>query len=385
MRRVYRAPGRGRDPHLRAAGRGGRRQTRDDHRGAVAQPEPRGAEGVDRRGRAAVRLLSIGPDHGRGGTAGEKPPPERRGHRRGDDEHLPLRDLSADPLRHSPRRAGGVTMSARTDVTRREFLETAGAAGAGLVVSFHLPLGPRFRPTTADPFAPNAWIRINPDDSVLIVVDRSEMGQGVTTSLPMLLAEELEADWSKIKIEFAPADKAYINPLFGMQGTGGSTSVRAAYTPLRKAGAAAREMLVTAAAETWGVDKTQCRAELGAVIHTPSKRRLTFGNLAAKAATVSPASVPADAPLKKPEEWKILGTRVKRLDTPPKVDGSAQFGIDVKTPGMLVAVIARSPVFGGKVGTFDATKAKAVPGVRHVVQGATGIAVVADGYWAAKK
>src|SRR5438445_412832 len=240
MRRVYRAPGRGRDPHLRAAGRGGRGQTRDDHRGAVAQPEPRGAEGVDRRGRAAVRLLSIGPDHGRGGTAGEKPPPERRGHRRGDDEHLPLRDLTADPLRHSPRRAGGVTMSARTDVTRREFLETAGAAGAGLVVSFHLPLGPRFRPTTADPFAPNAWIRINPDDSVLIVVDRSEMGQGVTTSLPMLLAEELEADWSKIKIEFAPADKAYINPMFGMQGTGGSTSVRAAYTPLRKAGAAAR-------------------------------------------------------------------------------------------------------------------------------------------------
>src|SRR5437016_3687409 len=276
MRRVYRAPGRGRDPHLRAPGRGGRRQTRDDHRGAVAQPEPRGAEGVDRRGRAAVRLLSIGPDHGRGGTAGEKPPPERRGHRRGDDEHLPLRDLSADPLRHSPRRAGGVTMSARTDVTRREFLETAGAAGAGLVVSFHLPLGPRFRPTTADPFAPNAWIRINPDDSVLIVVDRSEMGQGVTTSLPMLLAEELEADWSKIKIEFAPADKAYINPMFGMQGTGGSTSVRA-------------------------------------------------------------------------------------------------------------AVIARSPVFGGKVASFDATKAKAVPGVRHVVQVSSGVAVVADGYWPAKK
>src|SRR2546427_6426567 len=259
MRRVYRAPGRGRDPHLRAAGRGGRRQTRDDHRGAVAQPEPRGAEGVDRRGRAAVRLLSIGPDHGRGDTAGEKPPPERRGHRRGDDEHLPLRDLSAAPLRHSPRRAGGVTMSARTDVTRREFLETAGAAGAGLVVSFHLPLGPRFRPTTADPFAPNAWIRINPDDSVLIVVDRSEMGQGVTTSLPMLLAEELEADWSKIKIEFAPADKAYINPMFGMQGTGGSTSVRAAYTPLRKAGAAARERSEEHTSELQSQSNLVCR------------------------------------------------------------------------------------------------------------------------------
>src|SRR5437016_6551647 len=382
MRRVYRAPGRGRDPHLRAAGRGGRRQTRDDHRGAVAQPEPRGAEGVDRRGRAAVRLLSIGPDHGRGGTASEKPPPQRRGHRRGDDEHLPLRDRSPDPPRHSPRRAGGVTMSARTAVTRREFLETAGAAGAGLVVSFHLPLGPRFRPTTADPFAPNAWIRINPDDSVLIVVDRSEMGQGVTTSLPMLLAEELEADWSKIKIEFAPADKAYINPMFGMQGTGGSTSVRAAYTPLRKAGAAAREMLLAAAAETWGVDKSACRAEKGAVIHTPSNRRLTYGSLVTKAATVP---LPHDVPLKDAKDWKILGTRVKRLDSPPKVDGSAQFGIDVKTPGMLVAVVARSPVFGGKVQSFDAAKAKAVPGVKHVVQISTGVAVVADGYWTAKK
>jgi len=273
-------------------------------------------------------------------------------------------------------------MSARAPINRREFLETAGAAGAGLVVSFHLPLGPRFRPTTADPFTPNAWIRINPDDSVLIVVDRSEMGQGVTTSLPMLLAEELEADWAKIKIEFAPADKAYINPMFGMQGTGGSTSVRAAYTPLRKAGAAAREMLVTAAAETWGVDKSQCRAEGGAVIHTPSKRRLTYGKLAAKAATVP---LPHDVPLKEPKDWKILGTRVRRLDTPPKVDGSAQFGIDVKVPGMLVAVIARSPVFGGKVASFDAAKAKAVPGVRHVVQVSSGVAVVADGYWPAKK
>src|SRR5438445_314088 len=180
----------------------------------------------------------------------------------------------------------------------------------------------------------------------------------------------------------ATTDAAYIHPLCGMQGRGGSTRVRAAYTPLRKAGAAAREMLVTAAAETWGVDKTQCRAELGAVIHTPSKRRLTFGKLAAKAATVP---LPHDVPLKEPKDWKILGTRVRRLDTPPKVDGSAQFGIDVKVPGMLVAVIARSPVFGGKVASFDATKAKAVPGVRHVVQVSSGVAVVADGYWPAKK
>src|SRR5437667_1452491 len=273
-------------------------------------------------------------------------------------------------------------MRASSNVTRREFPETATVAGAGLVIGFHIPAGARFGPAPAAPFSPNAWLRINPDESVLVIVDRSEMGQGVTTSLPMLLAEELEADWSKIKIEFAPADKAYTNPMFGMQGTGGSTSVRAAFTPLRKAGAAARELLVAAAAQTWNVDKAECRAEKGAVIHTPSKRRLTYGKLAAKAA-VLPA--PADVPLKDPKDWKILGTRVRRLDTPPKVDGSAQFGIDVKVPGMLVAVIARCPVFGGKVGSFDATKAKAVPGVKQVVQISSGVAVVADGYWPAKK
>src|SRR6059036_3556955 len=273
-------------------------------------------------------------------------------------------------------------MGAHIQLTRRDFLQTASVVGAGLVIGFYLPPG-RGRVTAATgPFAPNAWLRIGTDDSVLVMVDRSEMGQGVATSLPMLLAEELEADWSKIKIEFAPADKAYTNPMFGMQGTGGSTSVRAAFTPLRKAGAAARELLVGAAAQTWRVDKAECRAEKGAVIHTPSKRRLTYGKLAAKAAAL-PA--PAEVPLKDAKDWKILGTRVRRLDTPPKVDGSAQFGIDVKVPGMLVAVIARSPVFGGKVASFDATKAKAVPGVRHVVQVSSGVAVVADGYWPAKK
>src|SRR2546426_809252 len=273
-------------------------------------------------------------------------------------------------------------MSTPTQVTRRAFLETAGAAGAGLVISFYLPSGPRFRSSAAGPFAPNAWLRIGADDSVLVIVDRSEMGQGVTTALPMLLAEELEADWSRIKIEFAPADKAYTNPMFGMQGTGGSTSVRAAYTPLRKAGAAARELLVAAAAQTWGVEQAECRAERGAVVHAPTKRRLTYGKLVAKAATLA---APPAVPLKDPKDWKILGTRVRRLDTPPKVDGSAQFGIDVKVPGMLVAVIARCPVFGGKVARFDATKAKAVPGVRQVVQISSGVAVVADGYWPAKK
>src|SRR6266702_1832532 len=273
-------------------------------------------------------------------------------------------------------------MSAPSKVSRREFLETTAAAGAGLVIGFHLPPGGRFAAAAAAPFAPNAWLRISPDNSVLIVVDRSEMGQGVTTALPMLVAEELDADWTKVKIEFAPADKAYTNPMFGMQGTGGSTSVRAAYTPLRKAGAAAREMLVAAACQTWAVDRVDCRTEGGAVIHTGSKRRLTYGQLAAKAASLP---VPENPTLKEPKNWKILGTRVKRLDTPAKVDGSAQFGIDVKEPGMLVAVVARCPTIGGKVASFDATKAKAVPGVKDVVQISSGVAVVADGYWNAKK
>jgi len=177
-------------------------------------------------------------------------------------------------------------MSSRTDVSRREFLQTATVAGAGLVIGFHLPAAGRGPDAAPAPFAPNAWLRIGADDSVLVVVDRSEMGQGVTTALPMLLAEELEADWSKVRIESAPADKAYINPMFGMQGTGGSTSVRAAYTPLRKAGAAAREMLLAAAAETWGVDKSACRAEKGGVIHVPTGRELKYGALVDKAATL---------------------------------------------------------------------------------------------------
>src|SRR6266480_685561 len=154
-------------------------------------------------------------------------------------------------------------MSDHSQVTRREFLETAGAVGAGLVISFHLPPAARRAGVPVGPWWPNAWLRIGADDRVLVVVDRSEMGQGVTTALPMLLAEELDADWTKIHIEFAPAAKQYFNPLFGMQGTGGSTSVRAAWMPLRKAGAAARDMFVTAAATTWKVNKAECRAERG--------------------------------------------------------------------------------------------------------------------------
>jgi len=261
---------------------------------------------------------------------------------------------------------------------RRAFLQTAGGAGAALVIGFRIPTRGEQEPA---PFAPNAWLRIGADDSVLVIVDRSEMGQGVATSLPMLLAEELEADWTKVQIEFAPADKAYINPLFGLQGTGGSSSIRAAWTPLRKAGAAAREVLIAAAAQRWGVKATECHAERGAVVHAKSKRRLRYGQLATRAATLP---VPTDVPLKDRKDWHIAGKPTKRLDTPSKTNGRAKFGIDTWVPGLRVAVVARSPVFGGKVKSFDATAAKAVEGVHTVMQISSGIAVVASGYWPAK-
>ncbi len=274
-------------------------------------------------------------------------------------------------------------MTAPRQVSRREFLQSSTVASAGLLIGFSLQsCAPQAKLPLGPPVPLNAWLHIAPDDSITVLVDRSEMGQGVATALPMLLAEELEADWSKIAIEFAPADKVYFNPDFGPmgQGTGGSSSVRVGFLPLRQVGAQAREVLISAAASTWQVDRSECRAEAGAVSHTPSKRRLRYGQLVATAATLP---LPKDVPLKDAAAWKIIGTRAKRLDTGPKVDGSAVFGIDVKVPGMLIAVVARPAVFGGKVASFDATKAKAVPGVRDVVQISSGIAVVADGYWPA--
>lgn len=273
-------------------------------------------------------------------------------------------------------------MTIPTEFTRRDFMKTASAAGVGLVLTFYLD---GCAPNVSGPLVtaePNAWLRIGSDESILVIVDRSEMGQGVATALPMLVAEELEADWSKVRIEFAPAGAAYVNPLFGFQGTGGSSSIRAAFTPLREAGAAAREMLIAAAAKEWEVDAASCRASNGMVIHNDSRRRASFGALVNTAMTLP---VPEKVPLKDPKDWKILGKRIARLDTPVKVDGSAKFGIDVAVENLAVALIARSPVFGGTVASFDATKAKAVRGVKMVVQVSSGVAVVADGYWPAHK
>ena len=260
----------------------------------------------------------------------------------------------------------------RGTINRREFLETGVAAGASLLIGFHLPA---FDRGATQSFKPNAWIEIRPDGVVTIWTGRSEMGQGVKTAMPMIVAEELEADWTRVQVAQADADPAY-----GDQFTVGSRSVRSGFEPLRRAGAAAREMLIGAAALTWKVPREACRARNGMVEHVATGRRLGYGSLAALAATLP---VPADPPLKPPSEFRILGTRVPRVDTPDKVSGEAVYGIDVRVPGMVYAAVARCPVFGGKVKSFDPAPALAVPGVLRVVQISSGVAVVADRTWAA--
>ena len=276
-------------------------------------------------------------------------------------------------------------MSEIFNVSRRSFLKTGALMGGGLMLGFSLPLRKPFGAASAQStssFAPNAFIRIGTDDVVTIIVNKSEMGQGVYTSLPMLVAEELEVNWSKIRVEAAPVDPAYNHTQWGTQGTGGSTSVWSEWERLRKAGATARTMLVKAAAEFWKVDPASCRAEKGLVIHDPTRKKISYGRLVEKASQMEP---PKDVWLKEPKNFRIIGKPRRRLDTPEKTDGKAMFGIDAKVPGMLTVVVARPPVFGGKVKRFNADKARAVPGVKEVVQIDSGVAVIADGFWSAHK
>jgi len=266
----------------------------------------------------------------------------------------------------------------RMDVTRRGFIEVTG----GLVLGFAVPL--KLRPYLAEaagaaPVALGAFLRIAPDDSVTILVNHSEMGQGVWTGLTMLIAEELEADWSKIRVEHAPAAPAYYSGGEQSQGTGGSGSIIGEVDRLRQVGATAREMLVAAAAKRWKVDPAELRAENGFVLR--GRERISFGKLAAEAAKLEP---PASVKLKDPAHWKLIGKPTKRLDTPEKVTGRAKFGIDVRFPGLLTAVVLRAPTLGATVKKWNADKALRVPGVRKVVQVPTGLAVVADHFWAAQ-
>ncbi len=275
-------------------------------------------------------------------------------------------------------------MNAPGTMARRDFLSVVAFAGSGLVLGVHVPTRRRDGAPDAPgaEFAPNAFVRVATDGTVTVVIGYSEMGQGILTALPMLVAEELEVDPATIRFEQGPAADEYKNPLFGLQATGGSSTVRGMWEPMRRAGAAAREMLLAAAAARWSVPRSDLVAANGTVTHGSSGRRASYGSLTQAA---SKQTVPTDVALKPASAWKVLGRRMKRLDSLPKVTGRAQFGLDVRVPGMLVAVVARCPVFGGRATHFEATAARAVPGVRHVVESPSGVAVVADGYWAALK
>jgi isoquinoline 1-oxidoreductase beta subunit len=272
------------------------------------------------------------------------------------------------------------------NLDRRTFLKTTAVAGGGLMIGGYLPTALGRNAGTleaAGSFEPNIWLKVNSDDTVRIMLTQLEMGQGVMTSMPMLVAEELDMDWAKIKTEWTPADARYGNPNFGgQQLTAGSNSVRGMWKILRSAGAAARAMLVTAAGQTWNVPENSLTTEKGEVVHKASGRRIKYGALVDKAAALP---VPKEVTLKEPKNFTLMGKSVPRLDIPEKVNGSAVFGMDVKLPGLLTARVVRCPVFGGKVASFNADKAKAVPGVKHVVQISSGVAVVADNYWTANK
>src|SRR5258708_1990272 len=311
---------------------------------------------------------------------------------------MPLRHLRAYSCSHQTRckparseREGGLTMlidrpcAAANGMSRRVFLKAGVASGGGLLLGIALPAF-RGDPAAAGSsvFAPNAFIRIDSDGSVTLIMPHVEMGQGTYTSIPMLIAEELEVALTRVRLEHAPPDeKRYGNPLLGgVQGTGGSTAIRAVWEPLRQAGATARVMLIAAAAKGWRVDPSSCHAERGEVVHQASARRINYGALAGAAAQMP---VPEKVVLKRPEEFKLIGTPAKRLDTPSKVNGTAIYGIDARPPGLKFATLAQSPVFGGRLKSVDDAAAKAVGGVRQIVQLDDAVAVVADHMGAAKK
>jgi len=271
-------------------------------------------------------------------------------------------------------------MNTILETSRRDFLKAGAAVSGGLLVGFSIQTM-KSAQAAGTLRTPNAWVHISDDNVITLLTARSEMGQGVYTSMPMLIAEELHVSLNQIQVAVAPPDKVYTNALLGAQITGGSTSVRDGWLKLRVAGAQVREMLLMAAATRWDVDKDKLRAENG-VVYGPNGKKATYGELAERA---SQMPVIAEPPLKDPKDFRIVGKRTKRLDTPMKVNGKAEFGIDVKLPGMVYASIEQSPVIGGKVASFDASKAKAMPGVIDVVQVGDNVAVVADTYWRAKK
>ena len=272
-------------------------------------------------------------------------------------------------------------MTANKGMTRRQFITSSALAGGGLLLSCYLPFGRRHLMAAAgNDFAPNAFLKIASDGRVTVIVNKAEMGQGVYTSLPMLVAEELCCDWKKVTFQASPVAPEYNRVSMPIMVTGGSSSVRTEWERLSLAGAAAREMLIAAAAKEWQVAPSECRAENGMILG-PKGKKLPFGALAAKAATLP---VPKSPKLKGGVNT-ILGKPLHRLDSPAKINGTAIFGIDVSAPGMLTCVIAHPPVFGARVKAFDVSKAMSIPGVRQVIKVEAGVAVVADGFWPALK
>jgi isoquinoline 1-oxidoreductase beta subunit len=274
-------------------------------------------------------------------------------------------------------------MTHMPQLSRRSFVASVAALGGGLALGFHLPTGAGPARAGAGAAEVNAWVVVQPDDAVVIRVARSEMGQGITTALPMLVAEELECDWNKVRAEFPTADENLRrHRAWGDMSTGGSRSVRGSQEYLRKAGAAAREMLVVAAAQRWNVPAAECLAAKSIITHKPSGRTLRFGEVAEAAAKLPP---PAEPKLKDPKDWTLAGTPQKRLDTMDKVTGKPIFGIDVRVPNMLYAAIAQCPVFGGTPKSYDEAKIRGLKGIRQVVPLANAVAVVADSWWQAKQ
>jgi isoquinoline 1-oxidoreductase subunit beta len=280
-----------------------------------------------------------------------------------------------------------MTQRSSASATRRDFLKGAGAVStAALTVGFTWA-GPARRAqaaaTSAAMFSPNAFVRVGTDGSVTVISKHVEMGQGAYTGIATVLAEELDADWAQVKVESAPANaKLYANLAFGMQGTGGSSAMNNSWAQLREAGAKARSMLLTAASRQWAVPVTELTTDSGVVYHHPSGRQASYGSLSVKAAALP---VPDKVALKDPKDFKLIGAKVARVDVPAKVNGTAQFTLDVTMPGMLVALLQRPPLFGATVASFSDTAALAVPGVVKVVQIHNGVAVIAKGFWAAKQ
>src|SRR5437660_6887377 len=328
-----------------------------------------------------MRLLPVRDDHGGGGAAQGQAQADRCRHRRQRHQHLPLRHLPAG-ARGNPRRCGGrvrreAVMNCVPKIDRRSFVVSAAAVGGGLVLGLELPFGgPQvIRAQDGSPEV-NAWVVIRPDDTVVIRVARSEMGQGTLTGLAQLVAEELECDWSKVSYEFpTPGQNVARKRVWGDFFTAGSRGIRESNDFVRKGGAVAREMLIQAAANEWKVPVSEVSASNSVITHKPSGRTTTYGKVAEAAAKVEP---PAEVKLKDPKDWKIAGKGVKRLDTADKLTGKQLYSMDVKLPGMLRAAVKESPVFGGKVKSFDAAKVMGMPGVKQVVQvGDSGVAVVA--------